>query len=580
VLCQFASDFLTNSENLFSVPVPALTYYNDARSIMTASATPTPLSVQDLLTKGYFPDRIIPPVNSQNLASAIPDMLAHVGPRAADIINKVKNARLPLSQCVTHSVPKRKHLRRTLSIPHPFHQTILSDEIASNWPGLESFCSQSTISLSIPTQGDDRALVPRNALRKQPFFRTQRSIGARYLLKTDIARYYPSIYTHSVPWALYGKKAAKLNRKYSLLGNRLDLWLRETQNQQTGGIPIGPDTSFLIGEIIGSAMDKRLLSILPNLKGTRSIDDYFLYFPTMSETEKGLAAFHEVQREFELEISAPKTEIVSLPESLEPRWKTELRTLKIRATGSRQATDVLTLFDRAFDHAKNYPSDSVLTYAAKKILGSPIAPVNWSFCEALLLNAAIVEPTMLSVVAAIYDKNPAYQVSTSALASTIESICAYHAPLQQGNEVAWALWLAKKLDISISRPVGELIAKMEDDVVSLIALDLNSTGLLDAPVFSKWREYLTSANLYENHWLLAYEAHEQGWLPSKSGNDYIGTDPFFSILRTHGVRFYGASLAPTASYFEYGEEDNLDRFRTEEDDQGIDLDFPDESDGI
>ncbi len=69
---------------------------------------------------------------------------------------------------------------------------------------------------------------------------------------------------------------------------------------------------------------------------------------------------------------------------------------------------------------------------------------------------------------------------------------------------------------------------------------------------------MTGMNLYENHWLIAYEAHEQGWLPSRGGADYIGADSFFSILRNHGVRFYGAGLAPTASFFMYSEDDEVD----------------------
>jgi hypothetical protein len=475
---------------------------------------------------------------------------------AIAIVNRDKGVGISRSRSVKHSVPKRKHLRRTFSIPNPLPQSILSDEIVANWGKLEAFCTQSPISLSTPKPGIDRAIVPTYGLHKQPFFRSQRSVGARYLLKTDIARYYPSIYTHSIPWALHGKANARSGKK--LYGNRIDLWLRETQDKQTGGIPIGPDTSFLIGEIIGTALDKKLLLKLPLLKGTRSYDDYYLYFSSVSEAEKGLAAFHEVQREFELEINDPKTEIVQLPESIEPQWKSELRALTINDRGQRQETDILTLFDRAFGYAMNFPSDSVLTYAAKQVLGANIASENWSFCESLLLKAAVGEPSMLSVLVDIYGKYASYHTSNDSLKRAIESICTYHAPLQQGYEVAWALWLAHEQGVKISRAVGERIAKMDDDVVALIALNLNNIGLLDAPGFAKWSEYLTDTNLYADHWLLAYEAHEQGWLPSRSGNDYVGADPFFSILRTHGVRFYGASLAPTASFFEYGEEENED----------------------
>jgi len=510
------------------------------------------------MTRGYFPDRVIPPVNSLALSAAIPDILEYIRPKALDILKKVKGAGLPRSRCVTHSVPKRKHLRRSMSIPNPLHQCVLSDEIATSWHTLEDFCARSPVSLSVPKPSTTRALESTNDLNRQPLFRAQKSVGARYLLKTDIARYYPSIYTHSVPWALHGKNNARSDKKFNLTGNRLDLWLRETQDKQTGGIPIGPDTSFLIGEVLGTALDLQLESKLHGLQGTRSIDDYYLYFATVSDAERGLAALHEVSRDFELDINDPKTEVIQLPERLEPPWKSELRDLMIRDVGQPQATDLLTLFDRAFEHAKNFPTDSVLTYAAKQTLSANISCENWKFCEALLLKAALGEPTMLSVLVDIYDKYAAYHANNDALTSAIESICAYHAPLQQGNEVAWALWLAKKMNVRISKAVGDKIVKVDDDVVALVALDLNESGLLETSGFAKWRSYLTGTNLYENHWLTAYEAHEQGWLPSRNGNDYIGADSFFSILRTHGVRFYGAGLTPTDSFFMYSEDNEVD----------------------
>jgi hypothetical protein len=63
-------------------------------------------------------------------------------------------------------------------------------------------------------------------------------------------------------------------------------WLRETQDKQTGGIPIGPDTSFLVGEIVGTALDLELKSQIPSLRGTRYVDDYHLYFSTVADAEK------------------------------------------------------------------------------------------------------------------------------------------------------------------------------------------------------------------------------------------------------------------------------------------------------
>src|ERR1700678_2547256 len=157
------------------------------------------LSVEDLMTRGYFPDRVIPPINSLGLSPALPDILAYVRPKAQDIVKKVKGApSFPRSHYVSHSVPKRKHLRRSFSIPNPLNQCVLADEIASHWPELKTFCEQSPIALSIPELGAKRALESSHGLSKQSFHRARQSVGCRYLLKTDIARFYPSIYTHSI----------------------------------------------------------------------------------------------------------------------------------------------------------------------------------------------------------------------------------------------------------------------------------------------------------------------------------------------------------------------------------------------
>lgn len=112
------------------------------------------------------------------------------------------------------------------------------------------------------------------------------------------------------------------------------------------------------------------------------------------------------------------------------------------------------------------------------------------------------------------------------------------------------------MNVNISKTVGDRIAKLEDDVVALVALDLNQSGLLDAAGFAKWRGYMTTANLYDSHWLLAYEAHEQGWLPSRNGNDYVAADSFFSILRHHGVRFYGGGRTPASGFFMYSKDED------------------------
>ena len=120
------------------------------------------LSVTDLMTKGYFPDRVIPPVNALGLGVALPDMMKHIQPIMADLIAKKPNKYR--SRSVTHSVPKRKHLRRSLSIPNPLHQFMIATQIAHDWKAIHKFCRQSPFSLSVPVLGTDRAVSPQNDL--------------------------------------------------------------------------------------------------------------------------------------------------------------------------------------------------------------------------------------------------------------------------------------------------------------------------------------------------------------------------------------------------------------------------------
>jgi hypothetical protein len=49
---------------------------------MATIPTPATLTVDDLMMRGYFPDRVIPPVNSLSIGPAIPDILAYATPKA------------------------------------------------------------------------------------------------------------------------------------------------------------------------------------------------------------------------------------------------------------------------------------------------------------------------------------------------------------------------------------------------------------------------------------------------------------------------------------------------------------------
>jgi hypothetical protein len=427
--------------------------------------------------------------------------------------------------------------------------------LEEHWPCLEGHCSASRISTSVPTVPADgrRALVSEFDLSATKHERILRSAGARILLKADISRYYPTIYTHSIPWAIHGKDTAKKDRTDALFGNQIDKCIRSTQDGQTIGIPIGPDSSYLIGEVIGSSIDEALEDRLGPVAGTRYIDDFWLYFPTQSKAEEALATLHTVVRSFELEINDLKTEFFELPEVIEPVWVTELRGHRFRDKAGPQHTDLVSFFSRAFDFARINPTDSVLTYALKVTQSREVATENWPLYESLLLNSILAEPSALPVFAGIL---AAYRDKATfdfcRIATGLGEICAYHAALQHGWEVAWSSWIARQFGVKLPADVLEKVARVEDPAVALAALDLIFNGTADLPDVSLWLSLMTPGNLFTSQWLLAYEALIKGWLPSVDGGDYVAADGFFGQLKALGVEFYNTGLAVEEAEIEAG----------------------------
>lgn len=96
-------------------------------------------------------------------------------------------------------------------------------------------------------------------------------IGKRYIFKTDIQEFYPSIYTHSIPWMLVGKEEAKKNKKDKYVYyNELDNLIQMCQYGETHGIPMGTFASRLISEIYMCKFDNKL----KEFKYLRYVDDF------------------------------------------------------------------------------------------------------------------------------------------------------------------------------------------------------------------------------------------------------------------------------------------------------------------
>jgi RNA-directed DNA polymerase len=138
------------------------------------------------------------------------------------------------------------------------------------------------------------------------------SLDYKYVLHTDIADCYSSIYTHSIPWAIHTKEKAKKNRKNSLLGNAIDNHLQDMSYGQTNGIPQGSVLMDFIAEIVLGYVDLLLTEKL-DLKGItdyrilRFRDDYRIFTNNSFEAEQIAKEHSEILSNIGLKLNAGKT---------------------------------------------------------------------------------------------------------------------------------------------------------------------------------------------------------------------------------------------------------------------------------
>lgn len=499
--------------------------------------------IKRLLEDGYFPSQLPPCFVTQDLANNHSVLygswlILQPPPKTGPLIPRAPSAKLE-----TFSVARAGLLRRTTSITNPIAQTYLATHIANNWGNILSHYRQSTLSKSKPrflrNAGRAANIPSMHALYDN---KIAASAGYRFMLRTDISRFFPTIYTHSVPWALHGKSLAKKNQKPTAkyFGNLLDLSLRQCQDGQTIGLPIGPDTSHIIAEAISTAVDieiKKKLKHVPS--GFRYVDDYYLFFPTLSEAETALAVLVKSLQDFELQINFEKTRICSVHEISDDYWTHQLRNFQISKSGKKQLSDINHYFELAKDLAKRNSDESVMTYALKRAASQLIKKDNWPAFEAHICHIAMTYPNTLQFFSRLISTYATYgyPLNKTRLSRLINAIIEDHSRLGHHSEVVWCLWICKEIDLKLSEQNIDLVADMHSSPCALLLMDLyNLQRLSKPPRTTYWKTQENKHALYGDLWLLSYEAGIRGW--GGLTDTHILADPHFSMLHNDNIHFY------------------------------------------
>lgn len=488
----------------------------------------------DILAKGYFPAELPPCFDTKGFSKAVSG-LANLPPGFL----KSKQSQL----CnVSLARAGNARFRRRLSLINPMNFFELAVLVTTNWAALDAKMrtSKLTRSRAVHRPNQARALSPLSYSPSNLVDIRAKTRGvARVLLMADISEFYHSIYTHSIPWALHTKTFAKANQNAKILGNLLDKSIQRGQHGQTVGIPIGPDTSLVIAEILLADLEQRVRVRIPDLTGFRFVDDFELSFPDHATAEQALAILQEELLHYELRLNGRKTSLRIPPVGLESDWVSELRRYTIRDNHGQRG-DLVGYFDLMTRLLLTHPNDHVSKYGLKRFRSFNPRKENVEMLQSMLCHTCVAEPgSAREVVEALLNlRNLKHKLDQDVITNSLSAVLRTSTPLGHHYESAWALWGVINLKIVLDAQTVAALNKTDNSVVAILALDANAKGLTPSIDVSRWAARMTAPDLREDEWLLSYEANVHGWLPTVGGGDHVAGNPEFGFLKANAVHFY------------------------------------------
>ena len=283
-------------------------------------------------------------------------------------------------------------------------------------------------------------------------------IGSRYQVRADISSCFPTIYTHSIPWALHGRNRAKGNRSLLLPGNLLDTVSQNVRDGQTNGLLIGPHASNVLSEVVLTRIDDALTK--KGLRFVRHIDDYVYYAAEYSYAEEFIRELSTHLREYELSLNEKKTRVVPMPVPLEEDWVRELQLMSLPTTGEIRFAAVRTLMDSALRIAEREGNSSVLNYAIQMIPDHLNLRAKRMFLQ-YVVNLAVLYPYLVPLLDEHVFGKHGYNGMDEVVLGFVEKILTVGVRRLYPDAVAHGLYYAIKYDLAPS------IASIEDAIVRL-----------------------------------------------------------------------------------------------------------------
>lgn len=496
------------------------------------------LTQEMLLAKGFLPRELPPCFSSVRLATALKSEGACSGQRQA-------SARGPFA-LVGHSIPRLDGSRRVLGIPNPIGFVRLADALALEWPALSAFYARSWFSAASPFvhPSVNRALVTGFSPHARERAGASRACAEAWLLRADIERCAASV-DHG---ALARAPAMLPQSRHSAQDGTLAYHVSNLQEGSTRGLPVGPDSSLALLEMLLTAVDLRLQTEFPSLHGLRRCDNYEFECVGEHEATAVRGALEAALLPCGLRLHAGKTEVLERRDVVTPEWVALLDALplgpgKISHDAPEFVAGVAAL-------VKAHPGEPVADRALGRTLTLGCDAREIPALRAVRMRIAAAAPAVLrfAMLSLRHQRECGVAMDLAWLEPELHAVIERHAPRGDGSEVAWALWAAVECGLKLGAECGRMIARIDDDIVALLALDADARGMVQGGLAaSDWAAQLDEHALRGAHWLLAYEAAAHGWLGDASGVRAVKDDRDFGPLLRAGVRLFDPAPPTTAA---------------------------------
>lgn len=423
---------------------------------------------------------------------------------------------------------------RLLSIPHPMAHAELCFELHEHWEKMDYIFSNPNSQIKPYPHDDGRLIIMTGygGRTGQSQRSLGRSFGQRYVVRTDIANCFPSIYSHAISWALVGHEEAKRSRfKDNEWFNKIDKRFRASRRDETQGVAIGPGSSNIAAEIILGRVDDELRK---RFSFIRYIDDYECYCDSEHEALEFVRQLERLVVKFKLHLNPRKTKISRLPQPVTEDWILELGQ-HIPKTDEPEVHDIYRFLDVAVCLADKNPDYSVLKYAATVVSGLKISYAKNEACLDYLLSLAFHHSDLLPKLTGLIDiqlvEAFGHIVDFGGICPKIEAILNECIELRRSDGMCWALYLLGR----VRHELPDVMAKKlidTDDALSILTLYWTSDTHKQLVIDYANTLDQGDSHLLDRYWILLYQL----FIDEKIVNPYP-SERCFKVLRENGVSF-------------------------------------------